>query len=145
MAKSTSASIKGNPPFGLAGVFKRVLALGSISVGAIAVVASILGWLIAGENGLVSALIGAAVCLAFTSLTAISVWFGSRLSLGGFFGLVMGGWLLKLVVFFILIAVLRKAEFIDGPVFFFTLVASILAGLAIDSWVFLKARIPVGE
>lgn len=97
----------------------------------------------AGTNGLVSALIGAVVCFAFSAFTAASVYFGSRLSLGGFFGLVMGGWLLKLVLFFVIIAILRKADFISGPVFFFTLVAAILAGLGIDSMVFLKARISI--
>lgn len=141
MAKAKASG----PAYGLAGVFKKVLSLGSAAVAAIATVASIIGWLVAGTNGLVSALIGAAVCLVFTSLTALSIWFGSKLNLGGFFGLVMGGWLLKLVLFFVLVALLRKAEFINGPVFFFTLVASVLTGLAIDSWVFLKARIPAGQ
>jgi hypothetical protein len=128
---------------GLEGVFKKVLFLGAIATAAIALLGGIFGYLAASTNGLASALIGAAVCFAFTSLTALSVWFGSRLSIGGFFGVVLGGWIFKLVLFFILIAVLRHASFISGPTFFFTLVASVLAGLAIDSVVFLKARIPI--
>lgn len=131
------------PIEGMSGVFGSVLKLGSLVTLAIASVGATVGWVFAQSSGLVSAIIGAAVCLAFTSLTAFSIWFGSRLNLGGFFGLVLGGWLLKLVLFFVLIASLKGASFINGPVFFFTLVAAILAQLAIDSMVFLKARIPI--
>jgi hypothetical protein len=41
------------------------------------------------------------------------------------------------------IAALKGAEFINGPVLFFTLVAAILGTLAVDSVLVLKARIPV--
>lgn len=131
------------PIDGLNGVFQRVLQLGSSATGAIALIGALIGYLVAQTNGMVSALIGAAVCFVFMALTALSVWFGSRLSLAGFFGLVLGGWLLKLLIFFVLMALLRRADFIDGPVFFFTLVAAILAELAVSSVVFLNARVPI--
>lgn len=131
------------PIEGISGVFGTVLKLGGLITAGIAVVGALIGYVAAGSNGLVSALIGAAVCFAFTALTAVSVWFGSKLSLGGFFGLVLGGWLLKLVLFFVLIASLKGASFINGPVFFFTLVAAILSELGIDSYVFLKSRVPI--
>jgi hypothetical protein len=38
---------------------------------------------------------------------------------------------------------LKHATFINGPVLFFTLVASVLGSLGIDSWVFMKARLPI--
>jgi 4-amino-4-deoxy-L-arabinose transferase-like glycosyltransferase len=75
-------------------------------------------------------------------MTALSVYFGGKLSLGGFFGLVMGGWLVKLVVFMAIVAVLKNAVFINGPVLFFTLVASILGTLAIDAISVTRSRIP---
>lgn len=128
---------------GASEVFSKVISFSALAVGAIAIVASALGWIFAGINGVYSALIGAGVCLGFSLLTALSVKFGGQLNLGGFFAVVMGGWILKLVLFFILIAFLRRAEFINGPVFFFSLVAAILASLAIDSMVFLKARIAI--
>ena len=126
-------------------LFKRVLGWGAILIGAIAVVASVLGYLLVGQKGLVSALIGASMALIFVSLTALSVWIGGKFSLGGFFGMVMGGWLLKLVLFLVLVAVLKRATFINGPTLFLTLVASILGSLAIDSLVFFRARLPMGE
>lgn len=46
---------------------------------AIAVVGSTIGWLLAGANGLTSALIGAGLTLVFSTMTALSVYFGGKL------------------------------------------------------------------
>jgi hypothetical protein len=126
-------------------LFKRVLGWGAILIGGIALIASVLGYFLVGQKGLVSALIGASMALIFVSLTALSVWIGGKFSLGGFFGMVMGGWLLKVVLFLVLVGVLKRATFINGPTLFLTLVASILGSLAIDSLVFFRARLPMGE
>lgn len=123
-------------------LFRRVLLLGSALIGAIAVLGGLTGWLVAGFAGLTSALIGAALTLVFVTLTALSVWIGGRLPLGGFFGVVLGGWLVKVVGFVLVIGALKGAEFINGPVLFFTLVAAILGTLTVDSILVLKARIP---
>lgn len=126
-------------------VFSAVLKQGLLLVAAIAVIGGGLGLLLAGLNGLVSGLIGAGMALLFSSLTAFSVKFGGRLSLGGFFGVVLGGWIFKLVGFIVLVGLLRGATFIAGPVLFFTLVASILGTLVIDSLIVTKSRIGLGS
>jgi hypothetical protein len=128
---------------GIAAMFKKVLGWGGLLIAAIAVIAGVLGFIFAGANGLVSALIGAAIAFAFVSLTALSVWLGGKLNLGGFYGVVLGGWILKVLIFLVIVGVLRHASFISGPTLFFTLVASIMGTLGIDSWVFLKARLPI--
>lgn len=126
-------------------VFSAVLKQGLVLVAAIAILGGGLGLIFAGVAGLVSGLIGATLALLFSSLTALSVFFGGKLSLGGFFGVVLGGWIVKLIGFIVLIALLKGATFIAGPVLFFTLVASILGTLVIDSRIVLKSRITVGE
>jgi hypothetical protein len=125
-------------------VFSAVLKQGLLLVAVIAVLGGGLGLIFAGINGLISGLIGAALALLFSSLTALSARFGGKLSLGGFFGVVLGGWIVKLVGFVVLIALLKGAVFIAGPVLFFTLVASILGTLVIDSRIVLQSRITVG-
>lgn len=126
-------------------VFSAVLKQGLVLVAAIAILGGGLGLIFAGVAGLVSGLIGATLALLFSSLTALSVFLGGKLSLGGFFGVVMGGWIVKLVGFIVLIALLKGAAFIAGPVLFFTLVASIIGTLVIDSRIVLKSRITIGE
>lgn len=126
-------------------VFASVLKQGLILVGVIALVGGGLGLIFAGVTGLISGLIGAALALLFSSLTALSVKFGGKLSLGGFFGVVLGGWIVKLLGFIFLIALLKGATYIAGPVLFFTLVASILGTLVIDSIIVLRSRITVGS
>lgn len=123
-------------------LFRKVLFLGSALIGAIAILGGLTAWLVAGVAGLTSALIGAALTLVFVTLTALSVWIGGRLPLGGFFGVVLGGWLVKVVGFVLVIGALKGAAFINGPVLFFTLVAAILGTLTVDSILVLKARIP---
>jgi len=126
-----------------ASLYKRALGLSGILVLVIAIFGSTLGFLFAGTAGVLSALIGSLVALGFSTLTILSIWFGSKLPLTGFYGLVLGGWLLKVLLFAIVLAALQGADYISGPVFFFAVVTSVLGGLAIDSWVVLKGRLPI--
>ena len=58
----------------------------------------------------------------------------------------MGGWIFKLIGFVVLIATLKGVIVGEAkPVLFFTLVASILGTLVIDSLVVLRSRISIGE
>jgi hypothetical protein len=126
-------------------LFKKVLGQTALLTGLIASVGSVAGYFVECANGVVSALIGSALAFVFGALTVISMLVGRRLSLAGFFGVVMGGWLVKLIGFALLARALQGAEFINGPVLFLTLVAAILGSLVIDSIAVLSARIPVVE
>jgi hypothetical protein len=123
-------------------VFAKALRFSALLVVSVAVICSIIGYLVVGLDGLWTALIGSAIALVFTSLTVLSVLFGARLPLGGFYGLVLGGWLLKIVLFAVLLAGLQRMDFIHGPTLFFAIVLSVLGSLGIDSWVVLRSRIP---
>ena len=126
-------------------VFRKVLVQGTLLILAIAIIGSLAGALVAGMPGVLAALIGSGMTLVFVSLTALSVWIGGKLGLGAFFGIVMGGWLVKVVLSIILVKVLLDNDAVHGPTFFFTVVAAILGSLTVDSLAVLKARIPVGE
>ena len=126
-------------------LFKNVLGQTALLTGLIASLGSLAGFIVEGINGVVSALMGAGLAFAFGALTVVSMMIGRRLSLAGFFGVVMGGWLIKLIGFALLARSLQGAEFINGPVLFLTLVAAILGSLVIDSIAVLSARIPVVE
>lgn len=124
-------------------VFRRVIVFSIVVVAVIAIGGSAIGFAVAGEAGVISALIGALVALLFSAFTVVSFWVGSKLPLAAFFGIVLGGWLLKFVVFAIALVSLREADFINGPVFFFSLVTAVLGGLVVDAWVVSKARVTI--
>lgn len=126
-------------------VFKKVLTQGSILIAGIAAIGSLIGTLTAGAPGLLSALIGAGMTFVFVSITAASVWVGGKLPINAFFGAVMGAWLLKLILFIVLVRLLLGVKEINGPVLFFTLIASIMGTLVVDALVVTKARMPIVE
>lgn len=126
-------------------IFRRVLVQGSALILAIAVLGSVIGFFTVGVPGVLSALIGAGLTLLFVTLTALSVFLGGKLGIGAFFGIVMGGWLFKIVLFMVLVKVLLGNDLINGPVLFFTLIASIMGSLTVDSLAVLKARMPIVE
>ena len=124
-------------------VFTKVLKLGSALIIAIAVLGSAIGYFAAGLPGLFGALIGSTIALIFVSLTALSVLIGGRLSLGGFYGVVLGGWLLKVILFIATIAQINHQAGLNRVAIFVTLVASVLGSLAVDAYVVTKSKIPV--
>jgi hypothetical protein len=123
-------------------LFRRAVVYGGLLAVAIALVGSLASLLTVGLPGVYAALIGAAISTSFSLMTIGSVWLGSKLPLNGFYALVLGGWLIKVVLFGVVLAILQGAQNFNGPVFFFAIVAGVLGGLAIDSWLVLKARIP---
>lgn len=123
-------------------VFTKVLKLGSILIATIAVLGGAISFFAAGLPGLYGALIGSSIALVFVSLTALSVLFGGKLNLGGFYAVVLGGWLLKVVLFIGVIALINRIDGLNRVAIFVTLVASILGSLAVDAFVVTKAKIP---
>lgn len=123
-------------------VFLRALKYSAILVSVVLLVGSSAGLLLAGAEGFITAVVGSLIAFAFSALTLLSVWLGGKLPLGGFYGLVLGGWLAKILLFAIGLGALQRAEFVHGPTLFFAIVASVLGSLGIDSWVVLRSRIP---
>ena len=128
----------------LRSVMLRVLKLGTLLVVGVTVLGSGIGFLVAGIPGVFAALAGGLAALAFTALTALSLLLGSKLGLGGFLGVVLGGWLIKMVLFLVFFWVLNNADWLTSearPVVFFTVVAAVIGGLVLDTWIVTKARI----
>jgi hypothetical protein len=125
-------------------VMFRVLKLGSLLVLAVISIGSAVGFLVAGTSGVLAALSGGLAALAFTALTVFSLMLGAKLGLGGFLAVVLGGWLIKMVLFLVFFWVLNNADWLSSearPVVFFTVVAAVIAGLVLDTWIVTKARI----
>jgi len=122
-------------PSTAAPVLRRALVYGAIVSFAIAVIGSVAGALAAELPGMLSALIGAGMGFVFLGLTAASILLadrvtGSDLLSPAYFGIVIGSWIVKFVVFLVLVFSLRDAPFVEPTVLFITLVAAVVGPIA---------------
>jgi hypothetical protein len=128
-------------------VLALALRYGAIFAVAVAVVAGSIGLLVAGVPGLIGGLLGAALSAVFLGLTAGSMLVAGRVAKGDstnpvFFGIVIGVWLLKLVVFIVVEVLLRGQPWFDPLVFFFAIVAVVIGSLVLDAVAMYRARVP---
>jgi len=128
-------------------ILKRILAYGGILAIAIAVVGSVIGVIFAGGVGLVSALIGTIMAVVFLGITAASIVVATKVAKGdllsvAFFGIVMGAWLLKFVVFIVLVVLLKDQPWIQTQVLFLTVVVAVIGTLVVDVVVIARSRLP---
>ncbi|MGN7859832.1 hypothetical protein ACTJI8_04575 [Microbacterium sp. 22303] len=148
MSSASDRPSAGQSPVTSTPVLRTALIASGIAAVVLAIVAGIIGGVLKGAPGVWSGLIGALIAVLFGAITAGSIlianrWFGQELYVQLFFAIVMGGWFLKLGLFFVLILVLRGQPWLEPLVFFWALLAGVLVSLAIDAVVFLKMRLPV--
>ncbi len=134
-------------PSTAAPVLRRALVYGAGLSFAIAIIGSVVGALVAGLPGMLSALIGAGMGFVFLGLTAASVLLadrvtGSDLLSPAYFGIVIGAWILKFIVFLALVFTLRGADFVEPVVLFVCLVAAVIGGLVTDIIAVTRSRVP---
>lgn len=126
-------------------VLKMALAWGGLLALGIAVIASIVGGLLDGWTGVVSALIGTALAVVYLGITAGSILLANRFSssdayVGVFFGIVLGGWLVKFVLFIVLAIVLKGQPWVNPVVMFLSLIAGVVGSLIVDVIVVTRSR-----
>lgn len=126
-------------------ILRRILVYGAILALAIAVIGAIVGGIVAGVEGVVSALVGTLLSVVFMGITAASIlvanrYAGRESAVGAFFAIVMGGWILKFVIFLVLIVVLKDQPWIEPVVLFLSIIAGVLGSLVVDAVVVLKSR-----
>lgn len=127
-------------------ILRATLIWCAVITGILAVIGAVIGYLVGGVDGLWSALVGVVLAALFLGLTAGLILFAQRFQgpekLHLFFGLIIGGLLVKLILFVVVLLLLRGQPWVDGRVFVFAVVASVLASLIIDLVVMAKARAP---
>ncbi|MFK4760611.1 hypothetical protein ACI3KS_06720 [Microbacterium sp. ZW T5_45] len=128
-------------------ILRRTLIWSAIATVVLAVAAAVVGFVVAQEQGLVSGLLGVLIAAVFLAITGISIlvanrWYGEPLYVQFFFAIVLGGWLLKLIVFFLVIVVLKDQPWVNPVVLFVSIVAGVLMSLIIDGIVVSTMRLP---
>ncbi len=128
-------------------ILRRTLLWSAFSMVVLALVAGGIGLLVDGVEGLVSGLLGVVLAMLFLGITALSIlianrWFGDPLYVQLFFAIVLGGWLLKLGLFVVIMIVLSGQPWVSPMVFFLSIVTGVVATLIIDVIVITKMRLP---
>ena len=128
-------------------ILRRTLIWSAVATAVLAVVAGGIGYAVAQGEGLVSGLLGVLLSAVFLGITGLSIlianrWFGDPLYVQLFFAIVLGGWLLKLGVFVVVMILLAGQPWLQPMVFFLSIVAGVLMSLAIDVIVLTRMRLP---
>jgi hypothetical protein len=128
-------------------ILTRALRYGGILALAVAVIAGGIGLVIDGMPGLLGGLLGAVLAAVFLGLTAGSMLIAGRVTKGdttspAFFGIVLGVWLLKLIVFVVGAVLLRGAHWLNPYLFFAAVIVAVIGSLVTDMVAFVRARVP---
>lgn len=109
------------------------------------VVATAVGWVAGGVTGGMSALLGSAAALLFLGLTVVLVSIAAQRASdtpGVFFGVVLGGWLGKLILFGAVFAAIHFVPWINRSAFGLSVMAAVAVSLAVDVLAVRRARLP---
>lgn len=128
-------------------VLRTTLRWSALATAVLAVAGAGIGFAVGGAAGLWSALVAVLLAAVFLAITAISIlvanrWYGDALYVPLFFGIVMGAWILKFIVFIVVLLLLRGQPWLNPGVFLVALVVSVVASLVVDVVVLTRMRIP---
>src|SRR4051794_36701325 len=96
-------------------IIRLAIRYGIILIVVVAVLGGLLGYFFGGPLGLLSALLGAAMIAVFMGLTAVSFVVADRVAtlpegIAVYYGIILGTFLVKFVIFLVLIISLRGAH-----------------------------------
>lgn len=125
-------------------VFRRALRDMLVLVGALALVATPIGALVAEPTsaGVWGALMGVAVALVFSGSTVLAMLLTARSSITAASGALVGSWLAKTLLLIVAFSLLRGADFFDRGVFAVVVVIGVLGSVLLDYRAVAGSRIP---
>jgi len=123
-------------------MFSTVLRRMAILLVVLAVGGCAIGYLAAGTPGLWGGLLGTGLAAFFLLTTAVVMLATADKPLHVASAALVGSWLAKVVVVFVVLLVVRGRDFYDPVVFFVTLTLAILGSVAIEMSAAMKARVP---
>ena len=131
----------------VAPILTAALRYGAVVAAAVAVLGSLVGFLVSGVPGVLGALVGAALSAVFLGLTAVSILLGGRAAKGDgtspvFFGVVLGTFGLKLVLFLVFALWLRGQTWLDARLFAATAIVAVIGSLVADLVAYARTRVP---
>lgn len=123
-------------------VYQKVLVWSAALAAAVAVIGSLVAGLMVGMNGVWSALVAAGIGFGFAGVTVLILIVAVQLDTIYFFATILFGWLLKFVLFMVVLWIVRDQPWIHPVVLWACLVAALVGTLAVDVVCVMRARLP---
>lgn len=123
-------------------VFRTALRDMLVLVAALAVVGIVAGYLVAGVEGLWGAVLGVTLTLVFSGTTVVTMLKTAGASATTTAAVVMGGWLAKMLVLILALAVLRRFDFYDKWVLGVVVMVGVIGAALIDYRAVARGRVP---
>ncbi len=124
------------------GAFRRALRVLLWLVGGLAVVGGVVGFVVDGWTGLASAMVGVLLTLFFSGTTVVSVQRTAGQDPARMVMVIMGAWLVKMLVVFVVLAVLSRMGWVQPMVLGLTLAVGVVGSALLDYRAVAGARMP---
>jgi hypothetical protein len=124
---------------------REVLRVGGLGAVAALPTAALLGWLAAGAEGALGAVIGMGIAVGFLAVTVAVALRTASSSAGALGAWVLGSWLIKMIILVAALAVLRESDSYSRPALLIALTLGTLGSLALEARVILASREPYVE
>jgi len=129
-------------PSPLRAMFSVVLRRMAVLLAVLAVGGCLVGYLAAGTPGLWGGVLGTGLAAFFLLTTSVVMLATADKPLHVASAALVGSWLAKVVVVFVVLLIVRDLDFYDPLVFFVTLSLAILGSLAIEMSAAMRSRVP---
>ncbi|MFE1597013.1 hypothetical protein [Nocardia sp. NPDC058705] len=121
---------------------RAALRYGLIGLGVLVVASIAIAGAVAGTPGMWGALLGSAIGGGFILTTAVVVLLGAKLPPTTAGMVMLGGWVGKMFVGLLVIALLRQFDFYSRPALFFTVVGALVIVLGAETYGVVSQRVP---
>lgn len=125
-----------------AAVYRRALTWGAVALAALAVVAVVVGWLVAGGMGAWAAPTGVAIAALAGLLTPWAMQLAHTQRSDIMAAILLGTWLGKMVIVVVGLVLLSMVPEFPRPLFGIFVVLGVLVTLAVDVVVLSRGRVP---
>lgn len=123
-------------------IFRQALESMLILVAGLTVVGIVVGILVDGSAGLWGALLGAGLTIIFSGTTVLTMLKTAESSPQMMAGIVLGGWIGKMIVLVAALAVLGQFDFYNKYVFAAVLLVGVMGSVGLDYRAVSKGRMP---
>jgi hypothetical protein len=123
-------------------VYRRALVGVAIAIGIIAIAGIATGWVVDGAGAAGAAAVGAAAAAIAGLATPASMLMGAERPVAAFGAVVTGIWLGKMIFLVAVVAAVSRIEGFHRESFAWTMLAGVIASLAVDLWAVRSSRVP---